>query len=294
MQFNQFHRLLSVLSAGKSLLSPMFLPSQLQPEQEVSAMNDTNDLALQFETLAKLRPQLEATDQDGLPGLKETLKILGPLPRTALFLGLADDHLPVLLNLADPVPGPVLVAGDSGSGKTRLLQLVADAIGQTHDADSVRFAVIAEQPDEWDALSSSPNCEGILCFQQPLTTNYLSSLVNWAHTNKHSDQFVVLLIDGLEGLHADPSMHQSLRWLLLRGPARRIWPIVTVKATRASSVSEWLPSFRTRLCGHIAADRDLTPLTGSADLTFDELQAGSQFCMREGRNWLPFRLPHPD
>jgi transcription termination factor Rho len=170
-------------------------------------MNDTNDLATQFETLAKLRSQPEAP---ALPGLRQTLKDLAPLPRAALFLGVADDRLPVLLNLADPVPGPVLVAGDSGSGKTHFLHLVAESIGLTHDADSLRFTVIAERPEEWEALSSSPNCEGILGFQEPLTTNYLTSLVNWAHTNKHSDQFVVLLIDGLEALHADSSVQECI------------------------------------------------------------------------------------
>ncbi len=258
-------------------------------------MNDTkNDLALQFETLAKMRPSVDPTEQGNQPSLRQTLKALGPLPRGAIFLGIADDRLPVLLNLSDPVPGPVLIAGDSGSGKTRLLQLVAEAMGQAHDSESLRFAVITEMPQEWDALSSSPNCDGILCFQEPSTTNYLSSMVNWAHGNKQSDQYVVLLIDGLEGLHADSSIHQSLRWLLLRGPSRRIWPFVTVKATRASAVGQWLPSFRTRLCGHIAADRDLTPLTGTIPASFDDLRAGSQFAMREGKDWLPFWLPRTD
>lgn len=229
-----------------------------------------------------------------MPALGAVLKDLGPLPRAALFLGIADDRLPVLLNLADPVPGPVLIAGDSGSGKTRLLQLVAEAVNRTHDADSVRFAVIAEQTAEWESLGPSPNCEGVLSFNEALTTNYLNSLVDWAHTNKDSDQYVVLLIDGLEGLHSDTTLHQSLRWLLLRGPSRRIWPIVTVKATRASAVAQWLPSFRTRLCGYVASDRDLSPLTGDTPITFDELAPGSQFAMREGRNWLPFWLPRTD
>lgn len=257
-------------------------------------MNDTKDIALQFEALAALPPRADSIDGDRRPSLGTVLKDLTPLPHAALFLGVADDQLPVLLNLADPVPGPVLVAGDSGSGKTRLLQLIAEAVSRTHDSDSLRFAVIAEQPSEWESLGSSPNCEGILSFNEQLTTNYLSSLVNWAHTNKNSAQYVLLLIDGLEGLHSDPSLHQSLRWLLLRGPSRRIWPMVTVKATRASAVAQWLPSFRTRLCGHIAADRDVTPLAGPNQPSFDGLTAGAQFAMREGKAWLPFWLPRVD
>ncbi len=257
-------------------------------------MNDTKDTALQFETMAEFLPPPPDLARDHQPMLRKVLRELMPLPKGALFLGVADDQLPVLLNLADPVPGPVLVAGDSGSGKTRLLQIVARAVAQTHDPDILRFAVIAEQPAEWESLSSSPNCEGILSFHEQLTTNYLASLVNWGHSNKHSGEYVLLMIDGLEGLHDDPTLHQSLRWLLLRGPARRIWPIVTVKATRASAVNQWLPSFRTRLCGHIAPDRDLTPLTGPGEASFHGLVAGSQFAMREGKVWLPFWLPRAD
>ncbi len=257
-------------------------------------MNDTNDTALQFNTFADLLPQRARGADNAMPTLPAVLKDMGPLPHAALFLGVADDMLPVLLNLADPVPGPILITGDSGSGKTRLLQLIAQAAAMLHDPDDLRFAVIAERPQEWDDLSASPNCEGILSFLEPLTANYLGSLVNWAHTNKHAREYVLLLIDGLEGLDSDSSLHQSLRWLLLRGPSRRIWPIVTLKATRASAVDQWLPSFRTRLCGHIASDRDLTPITGSSGASFDGLEAGAQFAMREGRLWLPFRLPRPE
>ncbi len=257
-------------------------------------MNDTNDTALQFNTFADLLPQNSPASENPMPTLPRVLRDLGPLPHAALFLGVADDMLPVLLNLADPVPGPILITGDTGSGKTRLLQLIARASALLHDPDDLRFAVIAERPQEWDEVSSSPNCEGILSFREPLTANYLSSLVNWAHTNKQAREYVLLLIDGLEGLDSDTSLHQSLRWLLLRGPSRRIWPIVTLKATRASAVNQWLPSFRTRLCGHIASDRDLTPITGSSSASFDGLEAGAQFAMREGRLWLPFRLPSPE
>ncbi len=257
----------------------------------MSAMNDTKDIAMDLRTLAEFLPQSQHEDERRVPALSSVLRGLKPLPRAALFLGVADDQLPVLLNLVDPVPGPVLVAGDSGSGKTRLLQTMAEAVAQTHDPDDVRFAIITEQVMEWEAFSQSLSCEAILSFQEPITANYVASLVSWAHSNKHSEQYVLLLIDGLEGLNADVSLHQSLRWLLLRGPSRRIWPIVTLKATRASAMNQWLPSFRTRLCGHIGADRDVTPLAGNSDAAFDRLQAGVQFALREGAAWLPFSLP---
>ena len=36
------------------------------------------------------------------------------LPAGSLLLGMAEDGLPVLLDLYDPAPGPLLVAGDGG------------------------------------------------------------------------------------------------------------------------------------------------------------------------------------
>ena len=47
------------------------------------------------------------------------------LPEGSLLLGMAEDGLPVLLDLYDPAAGPLLVAGDGGSGKTVFLQSLA-------------------------------------------------------------------------------------------------------------------------------------------------------------------------
>jgi hypothetical protein len=260
-------------------------------------MKEENRSTLTFETMAELIPEnrnAHATPLAAMPGLNRVLKDYTPLPKEALFLGVANDGLPVLLNLQDPVPGPVLITGDSECGKTKLLQIIARAIDRSHDPENIRFAVVTDEIKDWEGIDQSSNCEGILSFNQPLTTNYLDSLADWAHNNKHDKQFILLLVDGLESLIADSEIHQIFRWLLLRGPARRIWPFVTLNAAKSSAVYPWLEAFRTRLFGHIIDEKNIQLLTGSTDSFFQNLIAGSQFTMRENKDWLPFWLPDLD
>ena len=258
-------------------------------------METKNRFALTFETMAELIPEIRAANANAalaLPNLTSILQEYTPLPPEALFLGIANDGLPVLLNLRDPVPGPVLIAGNKGSGKTRLLQIIARAIDESHDPELIRYAVVTDNIKSWEQFDLSANCEGVLSFNQELTTNYLDSLMNWAHTNKQDRKFVLLLVDGLESLSEDKALHQIFRWLLLRGPSRRIWPLVTVNAANLFAVNQWLDCFRTRLCGHLTEEHDIQLLTGSTNYAFRDLISGSQFTMRENNSWLPFWLPN--
>lgn len=128
------------------------------------------------------------------------------------------------------------------------------------------------------------------------TQELLSSLIDWAHSNKGDQQSVLLLIiDNLEEMTKLASQsEQNLRWLLLRGPSRRVWPIVTLNASRAININEWLGFFRTRIFGHVQDSRDAQYLTRTSNYALDDLITGSQFTMREGANWLRFWAPTLD
>src|SRR5512139_2827767 len=95
--------------------------------------------SLALDALARLNPDTESKDPvpaqpvPDAPKLDRVLADIGPLPPEALFLGIASDGLPVLLNLHNPHPGPMLVAGDAGSGKTTFLRTIAHSVAQTHD-----------------------------------------------------------------------------------------------------------------------------------------------------------------
>ena len=248
-----------------------------------------------LEALTELQPEIEAAQAKPMsttPSLADSLSELGPLPREALLLGLASDGLPVLLNLHASQPGPLLVVADPGTGKTALLQMIAQAATEMHTPGDVQYGVISNHPDEWEHLAEYEHCVGIFPTYHDSAVDFLSSLSGWAHANKGSQQSILLLIDDLESMNdLDFDVRQTLRWLLLRGPARRVWPIITLNAERARQVEDWLEAFRTRLFGQVRDDRTAEDLTGIPGTNLRHLQAGLQFALREGNDWLKFWIP---
>jgi len=268
--------------------------------------NSLRNFSLMLEALAELQPEIDASQalrpdtgqaqpvprlgqeparavRPAAPSLLDSLSELGPLPREALLLGLASDGLPVLLNLHDPHPGPLLIAADPGAGKTALLQLIAQAAAEMHTPGEVQFGVVTNYPDEWTHLASLEHCVGIFPTYHDAAMDFLHSLSGWAHANKGGQQSVLLLVDDLESMNElDFDARQSLRWLLLRGPARRVWPIISLNTERASQVDTWLEAFRTRIFGQTRDDHTARRLTDLPGESLSHLQAGLQFALREG------------
>jgi hypothetical protein len=260
-------------------------------------MPTNRQFSMALQALAELKteaspPPVSGTPVPAAPALNDVLAEIGPLPLEALFLGVASDNLPVLLNLYDPHPGPILVAGDAGSGKTAFLQTIAQSVVKTHNANDVQFGVITNYPDEWESIEGTPHRVGIFPVGNKSTQEFMQSLAAWAHSNKNTHQCVLLLADDLESVASlDPETVQNFRWLLLRGPARRVWPIVTLNAPRYGQVISWLQSFRTRVFGRVANSRVAEALGGDQASALSQLEARIQFSLREKENWLRFWLP---
>jgi len=262
-------------------------------------MNPSNRFSLTLHTLAKLAAannRIQPSPLPALPALNSVLTEFAPLPGTALFLGLATDGLPILLNLLDPLPGPIMIVGDQGSGKTNFLRTITSSIDRIHSSNDVGFSIIARDLSEWKAYEHSGKCANLLSPGDPNVVSVLHSLVTWAHLNKGADQISLLLIDHLETLLEIPETQPDLRWLLLRGPARRVWPIVTIDSSLAVSnrFQPWLEAFHTRLFGYIHNDVEVQTLTGMANISLPYLMSGFQFVMREGNDWVPFWIPKLD
>ena len=259
-------------------------------------MTEINRYSMMLEALAELKPEIEAARRSQQPvperpALSQVLAEFGPMPGEALFLGVASDGLPVLLNMHDPIPGPILVCGDAGIGKTAFLQTVASAAGEMHHPEELQFGVLTNHPDEWCDLENIPNNVGIFPLFHKSAEDFILSLASWAHGNKTSQQSVLLFLDDLEAAtNLDFDAKQNLRWLFLRGPARRVWPIITLNPARMEKIMPWLDAFHTRIFGPIQDSGHIHNLEAEAASLYS-LNTGTQFTLREGENWLRFWIP---
>ena len=263
-------------------------------------MTEINRYSLMLEAMAELKSEIESVRRPqpqalpDQPPLSEVLAEFGPMPGEALFLGVASDGLPVLLNLHDPVPGPILISGDAGTGKTAFLQSVASAAGRMHQPEDLQFGVLTNHPDEWSALENIPNNVGVFPLSHQSAEDFILSLASWAHGNKTSQQSVLLFLDDLEAAtNLDFDARQNLRWLLLRGPARRVWPINTLNPNRMENIMPWMDAFHTRIFGPIQDSGHVHNL-GAEHANLDSLNTGTQFSLREGDHWLRFWIPSAD
>jgi len=259
---------------------------------------EINRYELMMEAMAELKPEIDSARQlkptPVLPPLNEVLADYGPMPPEALFLGVAFDKLPVLLNLHDPVPGPLLITADPGAGKTALLQTIALAAAKMHQPENLQFGVLSSHPDEWGGMEHIPNNVGVFSLHNQAAEDFILSLASWAHEKRTSQQSVLLLLDDLEAAsNLDFDARQNLRWLLLRGPARRVWPIITLNPNRMENIMPWLDAFHTRVFGTMQNSRQISQLDAvSAEL--QSLHSGSHFTLKEGDHWLRFWLPSID
>jgi hypothetical protein len=258
-------------------------------------MTITRQFSLALDTLVELKQDVAAPlskPMPAVPTLSRVLAEIGSLPREALFLGVASDGLPVLLNLYDPIPGPLLITGDAGTGKTVFLQNLVQGVQQTQSAENVQFGVITNHPDEWEHVDVTAHRVGIFPVTAGSMPEFIRSLASWAHANNKASQTILLLIDDLEAVaKLDIDTLQQLRWLLLRGPARRVWPIITLNAERYGQVLSWIPMFRTRIFGRIVKDHVASALGSDPASALNRLEAGIQFSLRENGRWLKFWLP---
>lgn len=228
-----------------------------------------------------------------LSSMECLLRHVGPLPREALLMGLAEDGLPVLLNLWNPAPGPILVAGDTGTGKTAFLHALAGSVHLQHKPHEVQYGVITDRPEEWHDHHGSPHCIGIFPMKQRKTADFVHALSVWIDMTRNNRQSVVFFLDGLEQFVTwQAGLEQDFRKILLHGPSARIWPMATLDLERPQNSHPCLKDFRTRVFGHTQY-ASLLDAEAASQAGCSILSRGEEFTLKADGQWVKFHIPDP-
>ncbi len=259
-------------------------------------MSISDQFLIGLKAFQEVQSELEQRKKNGLGSpeshAEESIKAeYLQLANGSLLLGIAEDGLPLILDLYDPTPGPLLVAGDGRSGKTTLLQSLALA-SNLPDPGDIQFGVVTPFPEEWARLESLPNSLGIWPVYHASSLQFLTQLHQWADTLPATRQSILLLLDGLDLLTGKSfSLHQELCWLLTNGPERHLWPVVSVNPAHLSHMLNWLDYFKTRIVGQIKHDHNAHLLVEDPDKDLANLIAGVQYAFCQADGLLKFVLP---
>jgi hypothetical protein len=203
------------------------------------------------------------------------------------------------LALDDPRPGSILIVGDRGSGKHRLVESVMASAALLNPPRCLRYALISGNINSFNGYASQPHCYAALepgeqaCSLIHELTDIFAK--RWAGQGSNSP--ILLLVEDLTQVCAslDERCVKDLLWLVQHGPQTHIWPIITLHAEDLASIDEaTLEAFGTFLLGHMHSQETAQAFTGAGETFAGELAAGKQFSVLFDNQWLKFWVPTID
>jgi hypothetical protein len=229
-----------------------------------------------------------------LPGL---LRRAGRLGAASILLGSDSDGLPFVFDLTNPAPGAILIAGESGCGKTHLLRAALYAAVRLNPPEAARFYVLADDPAQFGDLADRLHCVAILPSDDPSALGLLDDLYGLAIDRQRGladlEPAVIIAVDGLDRLAYRLSGEAFSRYysLVRNGARTRIWTLASLTASAAARVDGRLQAaFRTLILGRTNSAREAALICSDPNAPIADLQAGWEFAVPLGEEWIRFRI----
>lgn len=245
-------------------------------------------------------PPTDESHQLVVPSLPELLRQIGGLPDYALLLGVCTDGLPFVLDLTNPAPGSILIAGDRHPHSLKLLDSMLISAGMLNRANRVSFDLLHEDGEISLEACALANCNQVLDVSDSSAAERICTLATLAEQRKRTSPRGPALILAIEDLAALTSQLNDedfarLYWLVKHGPRARVWVIANLYAEDAELIDErLLGAFRTRLIGATSDPLRSAYLAGDDQVDASGLEPGRQYGVPFGEDWLNIWVCEPD
>ena len=261
--------------------------------------NRTDELkGVAVENSQPAQEQIPSTDSqpDGehLEGF-EYRKLIEQQPAYTVLLGICDDGLALTLDLTNPAPGAILVAGDRQAGKTRLLKSILASAAAINDPTQVSFQIITPNIHEFTDLAEFEHCRGLSASRDPQAARLIEALYNESEQRRQNPggQVIILVIEELQSLvqSLDGNMLPKLLRLIKHGPRLGIWTFASLPSWEVEQTEpNLLEAFRTHLLGYLSDAVMAAYLARDDACPAEQLKKGYQFCASVAGEWLSFGI----
>jgi hypothetical protein len=236
-----------------------------------------------------------------IPSLEQVLGEMETVPENSILIGSSEDGSPLLLDLNNSEAGSLLILGDAGCGKTRLMLSILSSACMINTPRKFRFSCITFQLGDISWLSRKPHAYKITAPYNDKayeTINELANLLEQRRNGRDHGPAVILAVDGLDELtnSLDAELLDLLLWTIANGPQYRIWTVATLEVQKESLVqAEILERFGTWLVGYMQT-RPEVGLFSSASSQMriqypHRLIPGAQFGVLVDGEWVQFWVP---
>jgi len=225
--------------------------------------------------------------------LQDLLERIGPLPPCSALIGVCEDGLPFLLDLADPSPGSILAVADEHSGKTGLLRAILASASALNPPEEISFTALAPNPGEYDVLYGlEGNCYVLSTFDRAASELVveLAELAGQRINGRNRGPIEILAIDDLAAFvqNNDYEVNCYLKWLIAHGPRGAVWPIAAIKTSQLWRIRDGIyEAFGTFFIGRTSSYQ----LPSEANLPSARLDIPWVFSAQIGDEWMRFWVP---
>ena len=235
-----------------------------------------------------------------LPLYDQLTNQLPDQPPITAILGLTDDGAPLLIRLPSPDVGHVLVAGETGSGKTVLLQTMILSLAMTNAPTDLTLILIDPKGHAFRLFEELPHMARPVIWQVAEVTEVLESLVRLMERRgdptgslKPVGSVVVVIDELADLLTNDTEIASALVKLTQRGREAGIHIVAATQKPTAAVLGPLIKAnFPVRLVGRVTSVADARTATGWSGTGVERLTGRGDFvAVAEGRV-IRFQVAH--
>jgi S-DNA-T family DNA segregation ATPase FtsK/SpoIIIE len=287
------HRVRSRVAGGT--VTPRFVRFDLLPApgtriQRISALAEELALTLNAPTCRVFRRggrvQVEVPrESPSKVRLQRLCARLCDVPPCSALLGLDEEGLPVLLRLPSPDVAHVLIAGNTGSGKTVLAQSMALSLAMYNPPRAVQLVLIDPKRRGFGRLGALPHLLTPLICRPDRAAEVLARLaaeMERRDLRGSSTPRIVVLIDELADLMmaGGREVERPLTRLAQRGRQAGIHLVACTQRPSASVIGGLIKSnFPVRIVGSVASAEDAKVAAGLPRSGAERLQGKGDFIL---------------